>query len=103
MRARRGSIEPSLAQRGRAAMWANEQEAAILSGVGMDRFRLKIKEWEARGFPQINLENGKRSIPRILTFWGLPSDHSEVLSALVTEEEDGEENWDGRQGQRQVS
>jgi hypothetical protein len=103
MRARRGDIEHSLAQRGRPAYWANEQEAAILSGVGMDRFRLKVKEWEVRGFPEVNAENGKRSIPRILTFWGIPSNHSGVVVATVAEDEDGEENWDGRQGQRQAS
>jgi hypothetical protein len=96
MSARLGKIERSLADRGRPVMWANEQEAALLSGVGPDKFRLKIRAWEQRGFPKVNSENGKRSIPAILVFWGLPLNHLTPMSMLETSEaddEDGQENW----------
>lgn len=101
MRARRCEIEQSLAERGRPAMWANEQEAALLSGVGMDAFRRKVKEWEARGFPCIHPENGKRPIPAIYAFFGLPQGHwhsppPPVLTLMDDDDEDGRENWSGR-------
>jgi hypothetical protein len=64
----RGKIEKSLAERGRPAMWANEQEAAVLSGVSYDIFRTKVAEWEAKGFPPRSALNGKRFIPAIEHF-----------------------------------
>lgn len=96
MSTRRGEIEQSLAIRGRPVLWANEQEAAALSGVGYDRFRRRIKEWEERGFPKANLENGKRSIPAILAFWAVPQnsfDAGATAEAHPQDNDDGEENW----------
>jgi hypothetical protein len=96
MSARWGKIAQSLAERGRPLMWANEQEAAVLSGVGFDSFRRKVGTWERRGFPKANLENGKRSIPAILAFWGLPQNHSSPIVTMSTSEgddEDGQEHW----------
>ena len=85
----------SLALRGRAAMWANKQEAAALSGVNEDKFRLKAPIWEARGFPKVNPENGKRSIPAILAFWDLPQNHFGIATHRQMDEDDGRENWSG--------
>ncbi len=65
----RGKIGKSLAERGRPAMWANEQEAAVLSGMSPDRFRKAAPILEASGFPKIEPENGLRFIPGILRFW----------------------------------
>lgn len=100
MTARRKDIEQSLAQRGRPALWANEQEAAVLSGVPLDRFRCKVRQWEGCGFPKVNSENGKRSIPAILAFWNVSGngftasttayEHSEI------NDDDGQENWTRR-------
>lgn len=87
-------------------MWANEAEAAVLSGVGVESFRAKVKGWEKRGFPQVNPENGKRSIPAILAFWDLPQNHpapGRPDLRLVEEEDDGQENWHGHESQRRVS
>jgi hypothetical protein len=107
MRARKGKIEQSLAQRGRPAVWANEQEAAVLSGVAMDRFRSRVRTWEVRGFPKVNSENGKRSIPAILAFWNISQNHlgvEAVADAHDTGEEDGQENWNAAgQAQRRAS
>ncbi len=95
-------IESSLAQRGRPAMWANEQEAAVLSGVGIETYRRKVAEWDKRGFPRTKAENGRRSIPAILAFWGLPQNHTAGLgmttpdiSPTDDDFEDGQENWHG--------
>src|SRR5690349_12238852 len=51
------------------ALWADEKEAAELSGVTILRFRQRVKEWEERGFPRKNPETGKRFIPAILRYW----------------------------------
>jgi hypothetical protein len=97
MTVRKREIEKSLAERGRPAMWANEQEAAVLSGVTGDAFRRKVKEWERRGFPPVNRENGKRPIPGILAFWGLPMGWAigavATLPELSAEEDEGLECW----------
>ena len=50
-------------------LWANEKEAAELSGVTVLRFRKRVKEWEEKGFPQKHPETGKRFIPAVLRFW----------------------------------
>lgn len=93
---RRSQVEESLAKRGRPLFWANVQEAAALSGVSEDVFRGKVHQWEGRGFPIVNPENGKRSIPAILAFWGLPQNHSGPTAHLrQRDDEDGEENWGG--------
>jgi hypothetical protein len=103
----RAKIEASLAVRGRPAQWANEQEAAALSGMAPEAFRQKLSDLEKRGFPQVNPDNGKRSIPHILAFWGLPQSHSGALAAVApaqVDDEDGEEKWDGRdESQRRAS
>jgi hypothetical protein len=65
----RGKIEASLAERGRPAMWANEQEAAVLSGYSPERFRAALTELEKAGFPQVNTWNSLRFIPAIEDFW----------------------------------
>ncbi len=69
MTIRLGQVERSLAARGVPLMWANEQEAAVLSGVGPAEFRQKVKEWEKKGFPRVTKENRKRYIPAIVAFW----------------------------------
>lgn len=86
-------------------MWANEAEAAVLSGVSAETFRARVTRWESRGFPRINPENGKRSIPAILAFWGLPSNDATPVAASTTEDDDdGQEHWPARaQGQRLAS
>ena len=93
-------IESALALCGRPLMWANEQQAAVLSGVGMDAFRRKVKGWEKRGFPAINPENDRRPVPHILAFWGLPQNHVATLgmvasAAVQGDDDDGQENWNG--------
>lgn len=79
-------------------MWATEQEAAALSGVGVQTFRQKVSAWERRGFPVVNSENGKRPIPAVLAFWGLPQSPFDISANKnpVQEEpndDDGKENW----------
>lgn len=71
MTAPRGKIEASLAERGRPALWANEQEAAVLSGYPSDgvKYRAALAEMENGGFPQVNPKNGLRYIPAIIDFW----------------------------------
>ena len=105
MTAPRGKVSASLASRGRPENWANEAEAAVLSGVGVETFRAKVKAWESRGFPQINPENGKRSIPAILAFWGLPLNHSAgPVPVTSQDDEDGQEKWnEPGQSQRRAS
>jgi len=97
MKLRQSDIELALAERGRPLMWANEQQAASLSGVGIDRFRAKIAAWEERGFPKVNPENGKRSIPQILAFWDLPRSQANMppVAAEAVEDESALEKWYG--------
>lgn len=102
MTAPRHKIEASLAERGRPAMWANEQEAAALSGVSVQTFRCKVSSWERHGFPKVHPDNGRRSIPAILVFWGLPHAHFsagavENLAQTEGQDIDGKENWNGPQ------
>lgn len=97
MTAPRAKIAASLASRGRPAMWANDQEAAVLSGVSAPTFKSKVKTWEKAGFPQVNPENGKRSIPAILAFWRLPANHSAGPAAGQPEEDESTlEKWHGQ-------
>jgi hypothetical protein len=90
---RRSEVSHSLAQRGRPAMWANEQEAAVLSGVSCDRFRILVRDWELNGFPKVNQQNGKRSIPAILAYWNFPVGPG--LYENNRDDDDGEERWHG--------
>ena len=60
--------EVSLAERRRPAMWANEQEAAVLSGVFISTWYEKIASWEARGFPQKTLKTASEPFPPSLRF-----------------------------------
>ena len=62
-------IESSLAERGRPAIWANDQEAAVLSGYTPEAFRKAVPALESAGFPQKSPWNGLRHIPSILHFW----------------------------------
>jgi hypothetical protein len=63
----RAKIEASLAERGRPANWANEQESAVLAGFSADgqKFRESLPALESTGFPPIMPFNGKRFIPAI--------------------------------------
>lgn len=104
MTAPRAKIEASLAERGRPVNWANEQEAAVLSGVSYPTFQAKIKGWEAVGFPLKNTENGKRSIPGILAFWRLPANHIGRPAADQPEDDESTlERWHGHRPQRITS
>lgn len=85
----RAAISASLSARGWPQMWATEAEAADLSGVGAEVFRRKVATWESRGFPKINPENGRRSIPDILAFWGLLSKHPLTPTTSTKRSEDG--------------
>lgn len=69
MTAPRGKVEASLAERGRPAMWANEQEAAVLSGYSPEAFRKALPSLEKAGFPPVLPRNGQRFIPAIVDFW----------------------------------
>jgi hypothetical protein len=69
MTAPRSKIESSLAERGRPAMWANEQESAVLSGYSVEGFREALPALEKAGFPRKSPWNGLRHIPSILHFW----------------------------------
>jgi hypothetical protein len=61
-------------------MWANEQEAAALSGFSPEQFRAALPKLEEAGFPRKNSWNGSRFIPMILSFWARQVD-SAVPSA----------------------
>ena len=65
----RGAIAVSLAERGWREQWANEEEAACLSGLSSDAFRHKLPELEIAGFPRRNSWNGLRFTPAIEEFW----------------------------------
>lgn len=71
MTAPRARIEASLAERGRPAMWANEQESAVLSGYPADgeKYRAALADLETAGFPRKAPFNGLRFIPAIVEFW----------------------------------
>jgi hypothetical protein len=87
-------------------MWANEQEAAILSGVSIDRFRRNVRAWEGCGFPHVNSGNGKRCIPAILAFWGIPQNSFDASAIIASpkDDEDGKEDWGAAgKGQRWAS
>lgn len=107
MSARKAEILQTLAERGRPLLWANAQDAAALSGVGDDAFRNRVKTWEARGFPKVNPENGKRSIPAILAFWGMPQNHLGAgmpREMPLMDDSDGQETWvETGQGKRRAS
>lgn len=102
----KGKVEASLAERGRPAMWANEQEAAVLSGLSPDRFRRLVAQIDAEGFPRIEPHNGLRFIPAILRFWasraGLPVDGGRLPFAgardLEDPNDDGDETWPSATG-----
>jgi hypothetical protein len=71
MTRRRSEIAISLAERGRPVYWANDDEAAVLSGMSPTQFRNWLKIPEAVSFPKVDQRNGKRRIPEILAFWGI--------------------------------
>jgi hypothetical protein len=73
-------------------MWADTDEAAVLSGMAPEKFRAEVKKLEAKGFPQVNPINGKRSIPAILAFWKLETNDFPTLSADSHAEDEDERN-----------
>jgi hypothetical protein len=90
----RAKIEASLAERGRPAMWANEGEAAVLSGYSPERFRGALPALEKAGFPQVDDLNGLRYIPAILNFWSRRIDtagkaHVQLGQNPATEQDNG--------------
>jgi hypothetical protein len=87
----RAKIIASLAEAGRPLMWADENQAAVLSGFSPERFRREVRGLELRGFPPINSLNGKRSIPAILAFWKLPANDT---AAGPAPDDRTVENWD---------
>jgi hypothetical protein len=58
MTARRGKVEASLAERGRPAMWATEQEAAVLSGYSLERLNMESGSQVRRPRMICNLRQG---------------------------------------------
>lgn len=85
MTRRRVEIAASLATRGHPAYWANDDEAAILSGMSPNAFRDWLKTPEAVSFPKSDPRNGKRRIPDILAFWGLDKGEPQQRSAAELE------------------
>lgn len=65
----KSDVIADLLGRGIADVWATEDEAATLSGMGTAKFREKLADLEARGFPKKDPANNKRFIPAILDFW----------------------------------
>jgi hypothetical protein len=98
MTAPRGKVSASLAERGRPAMWANEAEAAVLSGYAVEKFRQALPDLTKLGFPQVSRLNGKRFIPAILNFWACQVDSALVPVPESAEEPDGPEveTFDGQ-------
>jgi hypothetical protein len=94
--ARRTSLViDALLKRGIADCWANEAEAAVLSGMHVKTFRQKRADLEARGFPKIDPANGKRFIPAILDFWqrrAQPDDRTVPQDEPANEQ--AKEKWD---------
>lgn len=79
-------------------MWANEQEAAVLSGFSPVRYRQMLPALESRGFPPVNPLNGLRPIPAILAFWKLPANDLTIIenqAADTPAAERDKENWNG--------
>lgn len=83
----RATVSASLSLRGRAENWANEEEAAALSGLSVDAFGVKLPALEAAGFPKRSPWNGKRFIPHILAFFD--REHENV-PAVATPDVDSE-------------
>lgn len=74
----RAVVSASLAERGRPEQWANEQEAAALSGLSPDAFADQVPELESAGFPHISPRTGKRFIEAIIDFWRREHEHPPV-------------------------
>lgn len=85
----RAVVSASLAERGRPEMWANEQEAAALSGMKPETFASKVKQLEALGFPLKSAWNTKRFIPAIIDFWRLQQEEPELQRGPGSDEDDG--------------
>lgn len=95
MTAPRSKIETSLAERGRPVDWANEGEAAVLSGYSPDRFRAALPALEKAGFPPVDALNGQRYIPAIRAFWAKRIDMAS--KGLAKSEDPVMEQDNGRQ------
>lgn len=103
MTAPRSKIEASLAERGRPAMWANEQETATLSGYSPASFKPALPKLEEAGFPQVNPRNGLRFIPAIIDFWRREVDAARLAvpeSAPAAEQDLEEFGHDGSSERR---
>lgn len=81
----RAAVSASLAAKGHPAYWANEDEAAILSGMSPNAFKIWLRSKAALGFPKPDPNNDKRRIPDILAFWGLaPVESTRGIEDLET-------------------
>lgn len=95
MTKRRADISVSLADRGRPESWANEQEAAALSGMAPERFREQLPALESIGFPKPCGWNAKRFVPAILAFWEREHERKPLKVPDADVQDDGRslENW----------
>jgi hypothetical protein len=81
---------------GLSQQWADENEAAVLSGYSPEKFRQKVNTLEAQGFPPINPLNGKRPVQAILAFWSLIPVAGEQPTMQPPVDEATLEKWDER-------
>lgn len=79
----RAAISASLSARGRAENWANEDEAAALSGMCGDIYRAQLAALETAGFPKRSPWNGKRFIPAILAFFEREHENAPPVAATL--------------------
>lgn len=79
----------------RAALWADEAEAAELSGMAPDKFRAHLKLLEGEGFPKPSSWNGKRYRPAIIAFWNKQHGLDTVLDSAApwSHEDDGTDRF----------
>ena len=107
MTRKRAEIVASLADRGRPELWANEDEAAVLSGMDVKRFRAHLTLLEGAGFPRPSAWNGLRFIPAIIAFWHKENGLDSLLEPAPggNHESDGTDKWgtNDRQSQRRPS
>lgn len=103
----KGEIEKSLTARGRPAMWANEQETAVLSGLSPSNFNVQVRKLEEMGFPKKSPLTNKRYIPAIEQFWdrqcgvthnvyGSPPQHASTGRPAEYDDSDGKESFTGK-------
>jgi hypothetical protein len=95
----RSKVSASLAERGRPEMWANEQEAACLSGLESDKYYSLLPRLEAAGFPRKSSWNNKRFVPAIVDFWARQIDGA-ISEVTKSEPEPQKGNFTHVKGQR---